>query len=130
MPNLLPYQHRLLIWLKHHESWIIANTDKNLGRCVIELAQYIQNALSHLDNPDLYETLTEAEDEAEALRIEREINAWAVLAKIRNAIDADEYKYILSNTAKNAKDPHGYFYLLYKVHKKRKIPNKTPSRPV
>ena len=89
MPNLLPYQHRLLTWLKHHESWINANTDKNLGPCVIELAQYIRNALSHLDNPDLYEPLTEAEAEAEALRIEREINAWAVLAKRRNAIDAD-----------------------------------------
>ena len=71
-----------------------------------------------------------AEAKAEALRIEREINAWAVLAKRRNAIDADEYKYILNNTAKNAKDPHGYFYLLYKVRKKRKIPNETPSRPV
>ena len=75
VPNLLPYQHRLLTWLKTHESWIIANTDKNLGPCVIELAQYITNALSHLDNPDLYKPLTEAEAESEALRIEREINA-------------------------------------------------------
>ena len=92
VPNLLPYQHRLLTWLKHHEIWIIANTDKNLGPCVIELAQYIQNALSRMDNPDLYEPLTKAEAEAEALRIEGEINAWVVLAKRRTEIDADEYK--------------------------------------
>ena len=48
--NLLPFQQRLLVWLKNHQHWIIANTDKNLGPCCIELAQYIVDALTHLND--------------------------------------------------------------------------------
>ena len=47
-----------------------------------------------------------------------------------NTIDKNEYKYILRHTAKNGKNPRGYFYLSYKVHKERKIPGKTPSQPI
>ena len=114
--NPLPFQHRLLTWLRNNEEWVIANTDKNLGPCVIELSRYIQNALSHLNNPLLYSPLTEDETNNEAIRLEKEINIWVVFAKTRGAIDENEYKYIMCYTAKNSKDPHGYFYLLYKVH--------------
>ena len=69
MSNLLPVQNRLLAWLKHHESWIIANTDKNLGPCAIELAQYIMDALTHLNNESVYKHLTEAEAKAEATHV-------------------------------------------------------------
>ena len=109
---------------------MVANTDKNLGPCVIELARYIQNALSHLNNPLLYESLTEEEADAEAVRLERETNKWAVFARTKLTIDDNKYKYILRHTAKNSKDPHGYFYLLYKVHKQIKNLGEIPSQPV
>ena len=53
-PNLLPFQLRLLAWLKKHPDWIVANTDKNLGPCCIERDQYIKDALVHLNNKNIY----------------------------------------------------------------------------
>ena len=35
--NLLPFQQRILRWLKTNKELIIANTDKNLGPCAVEL---------------------------------------------------------------------------------------------
>ena len=123
--NLLPFQQRLLAWLKHHESWIIANTDKNLGPCAIELSQYIMDALTHLNNESVYESLTAAEATAEANRLYYEIHHWTVIGRKKRAITDDEVKYIRHHTSKNAENPHGYFYLLYKVHKE-----KLSTRPV
>ena len=116
--NLLPFQTRLLDWLKTHESWIVANTDKNLGPCVIELAQYVLDALTHLNNPAVYEYLTEAKAKATARSLERDIYDWTTYGRKKLALDDHEVKYIRKTTTENSKDPFGYFYLLYKVHKK------------
>ena len=105
MSNLLPYQHRLLTRLKNHESWIIANKDKKLGPSVIELTQYSPNTLSYLDNPHLYEPLTEAEADAEALCLEREINTRAVIAKRTKEINKNKYIYIFSHTENKYQGP-------------------------
>ena len=40
---------------------MIANTDKNLVPCAIEIAQYLQDAHIHLDNREIYEIISEAE---------------------------------------------------------------------
>ena len=39
--NLLPSQQKLLLWLKNHVTWLVANTDKNLGPCVIKICTHI-----------------------------------------------------------------------------------------
>ena len=67
-PTSYYFNYKILIWLKQHISWIIANTDKNLGPCAIELNQYIQDALVRLQDSAIYEFLTEAEATAEAHR--------------------------------------------------------------
>ena len=107
-----------MAWLKNHPSWIIANTDKNLGPCVIELEQYIKDALTHLQNSEVYEFLTEAEAEDKASRLSSEITEWIFKGKRDHALGQNEVKYLLKHTAANRADPHGYFYLMYKVHKK------------
>ena len=116
--NLLPFQHKLMTWLKQHPSWIIANTDKNLGPCVIELDQYIKDALVHLQNAEVYEFLTEAEAAAEANRLAREVVEWIFEGKRNKALGKHEVNYLIKHTYDNRADPHGYFYLMYKVHKK------------
>ena len=47
-------------------------------------------------------------------------------------ISDDEIKYIRKHKhcERNRKDPYGYFYLLYKVHKTRKLGAPVPTRPV
>ena len=107
-----------MTWLKQHPSWIIANTDKNLGPCVIELDQYIKDALVHLQNADIYEFLTEAEAAAEANRLAREVVEWIFEGKRNKALGKHEVNYLIKHTYDNCADPHGYFYLMYKVHKK------------
>ena len=76
------------------------------------------DALTHLNNNSVYEYLTEAEAQAEAKRLYYEIHSWTVIARKKKALDDNEVKYIRKHTSQNAKDPFGYFYLLYKVHKK------------
>ena len=39
-------------------------------------------------------------------------------------------KFIRKHTEHNRKDPYRYFYLLYKVHKSRKLGTQVPTRPV
>ena len=116
--NLLPFQQRLISWLKHHEDWVIANTDKNLGPCCIELVRYIQDGLKHLQNSAVYEFLTADEANAEADRLFNEIWSWSVDANKQRAINKMQLKYIRLHTGRNRQDPFGYFYLMYKVHKK------------
>ena len=43
---------------------------------MIELEQYIKNALTHLQNSEVYEFLTEAEAEDKASRLSSEITEW------------------------------------------------------
>ena len=107
-----------MTWLKQHPSWIIANTDKNLGPCVIEHEQYIKDALVHLQDSSIYEFLTEAEAKAEGHRLYREIMEWIFKGKRKQALGKQEVQYLVKHTADNCADPHGYFYLMYKVHKK------------
>ena len=116
--NLLPFQQRLITWLKHHKEWIIANTDKNLGPCCIELVTYIKDGLKHLQNSAVYEFLSADEADAEASRLYNEIWSWSVEGNKNWALNKNELKYIRKHTTLNREDPWGYFYLMYKVHKK------------
>jgi len=128
--NLLPFQHRLMAWLKKHKQWIIANTDKNLGPCAIELAQYIMDALTHLNDDSTYAILSEHEAKAEAQRLYGEIYRWTVEGRRTGHLSVMEVKYIRKHTLANKEDPFGYFYLLYKVHKLLLTPGPVKTRPV
>ena len=100
-PNLLPFQKKILTWLKQHKSWVIANTDKNLGPCVVELDQYVLNATVHLNDKSTYEKLTEEEAKAEGLRLFKEIWRWTCFSKAKGTITDDEAKYIRKDTSAN-----------------------------
>ena len=121
----MPSQKRILAWLKQNKIWVIANTDKNLGPCVVKLDQHILDAIVHLNDESTYEKLTEEEAKAEGLRLFKEIWRWTCFLKAKGTITDDEAKYICKHTSANLEDPHGYFYLLYKFHKAR-----APGKPV
>ena len=48
----------------------------------------------------------------------------------KKTISDDEITFIRKNSERNRKNPYGYFYLLYKVHKPRKLGAPVPTRPV
>ena len=96
----------------------MANTDKNLGPCVIEIAQYIKDGLAHLNDATIYEPLTKAEASEQARDLCTSIFKWIADARNKKVISKDDAAYLRHHTAKHVQDPHGYFYLLYKVHKK------------
>jgi len=53
---------------------MIANTDKNIGPCAIEIVQYLKDAHIHLDNGEIYKIILEAEALMTIKQIEGEIN--------------------------------------------------------
>ena len=120
VPNLLPFQAKLIKYLRDHDEWVIANTDKNLGPCAIELEKYIADANVHLNNTEVYEMLDESTAKCEVRRLEFDIQEWISKAKNNHILDDHTYHYLKTKTAQNANDPWSYFYLLYKVHKGKK----------
>lgn len=123
--NLLPFQRRLLTWLRSQSDFIIAKTDKGLGPCAIEYHQYAKDVLVHFSNPAVYQFISKAEADNLAESLHCEIQRWIERAHVKNVIDDDEVAYLRKKTRDNREDPHGYFYLMYKIHK---TPVKT--RPV
>ena len=116
-PNVMSFQKMVLTWLKQHKSWIIANADKNLGSCVVELDQYILDAMVHLNDESTYKKLTEEEAKTGGQRVFREIWRWTCISKAKGTITDDEAKYNCKQKSENSEDPYEYFYLLCKVHK-------------
>ena len=60
----------------------------------------------------------------------KQIFAWTVEGRKEKTISDDEIKYTRKHSECNRKDHYGYFCLLYKVHKTRKIGAPVPTRPV
>ena len=123
--NLLPFQQRILRWLKNHKEIIIANTDKNLGPCAVERSRYIRDALKHIQNDKVYALLSPEEAKREVRRVETEINLWMYDGRRMLILGDEEYKFIRQKNRVHINDPWSYFYLLYKVHKP-----KLSTRPV
>ena len=90
--NLLPSQRKILLWLKNHTTWLVANTDKNLGPCVIEIDTYIRVALLHLQDASTYATITEDEAAKACDDLYRKIIAWTVEGRKKKTISDDEVK--------------------------------------
>ena len=72
----------------------------------------------------------EEEAKAEGLRLVKELWRSTCLSKAKGTITDDEAKYIRKHTSANLEDPHGYFYLLYKVCKAQAPGKPVPTRPV
>ena len=122
-PNLLPYQRRVLQNIRRDDNIIIANADKGLGPCSVTYEQYVNDALVHLKDATTYAQLTEAEATTAAANTCSMISEWCT--KHRNkGVTVNDVKYIRKALSKN-KDPFGYFYVMYKIHK----PGRT-TRPV
>ena len=126
VPNLLPFQRKILSTLREHPTWMVVNSDKNLGPCVVEISQYKQDAIDHLSNESVYRIIDADEARRQQLALYRSVWNW-----IRHAcgqrvggnnimmISQHDYNYIVKKTTENQSDPFGYFYMMYKVHKKK-----------
>jgi len=113
--NLLPYQRRALQWAETQDDFVICLTDKNLGFCILEKAQYIRRARELLQDPNSYYRF---EDELEAVLyaagVSADIHNW--IQRYRFSLTKEEAKYLRRHLRYNH-DPFATFYLLIKVHK-------------
>jgi hypothetical protein len=121
--NLTPRQHCLLADLHENKSILIASANKNLGPVGIETEGYIQLRLEHLLDTLTYKLLTEHNAHQDALALKTKIYDWTL--RHREALTNDDTNFICHHLAQAKKDPHGYFYLLIKLHKA-----KISGRPV
>jgi hypothetical protein len=121
--NLLKFQRGLLDWLIKQNEYIIAKTDKGLGPCAVEFSRYARDVLVHLSDTQFYEIISAEEAAAFAEETYRQIMLWC--SKFQLPVGMASTKYIRFHTTAHREDPHGYFYLMYKIHK---TPIKT--RPV
>jgi hypothetical protein len=114
--NLTPRQRQLLITVRKNTSTLIDSTDKNLGPVGIEADLYIKLGLEHLLDLLTYKLLSEQQAHQDAINLESQIYNWTV--HNRQALSDDEANFIQKHLEAN-KDPHGYFYLLIKLHKEK-----------
>ena len=101
-----------------------------MGPCVIEICTYIRDALIHLQDTSTYATITEDAVAEICDDLCRKIITWTVEGRKNKTISDDKIKFIRKNSERNRKDPCEYFYLLYKVHKPRKLGAPVPTRHV
>lgn len=128
--NLLKFQETILNNLRDNHGIVIANTDKGLGPCAIELPRYSRDILDqHLTDASTYELLSEEDALAAAEQLKSEIKQW--LEKYGEAIGDRAREYIEYELLTN-EDPFGYFYGLYKIHKLASLDGveSVPTRPV
>ena len=71
---------------------------KILGR-VVELDQYISDAMVHLNDESTYEKLTEEEAKAEGQRLFREIWRCTFISKAKGTITDTEAKFVYKHTS-------------------------------
>ena len=117
--NLLPFQHKVLTWLKQHPHFLVANTDKGLGPCILTFESYVNYCLKHLCDEQLYDQLTAEQAAAEAQRLWREITQWMSKGRKDKTLSDTDCDFIRYHTNNNFNDPHGYFYGMLKLHKKK-----------
>ena len=121
--NLTSFQTKILEELRKLQEILFAHSDKNLGPVAVTLKRYIQDALVHLANRSTYEFISEEEAQKRNQALHSEIFRWTV--KFRKEVGDDTVAFLRAKLKESKKEPFGFFYLLYKLHK---TPLKT--RPV
>jgi hypothetical protein len=109
--------------LHENKSILIASANKNLGPIGIETERYIQLGLEHLLDTLMYKLLTNHDAHQDALALKTKIYDWTLCHW--EALTDEETNFICHHLAQAKRDPHGYFYLLVKLHKE-----KISGRPV
>ena len=114
-PNFSNFKKQVFNDLLANDTIVYAHSDKNLGPVAIELTQYIKDGLKHLTNTSTYMLLTKAEALQEDKELQKQILQWCTdpLNWIPKYVPPDLWKKL----TETAKDPFGYLYLLYKIHK-------------
>ena len=102
---------------------IIAAADKNLGQVAVTLERYIRDALEHLLDESTYVITSEQQALKGDAELRLDIQDW--ICRYRRELPRGVRRYLEKKLNETKDDPFGYFYLLYKLHKK---PTKT--RPV
>ena len=64
------------IFLKQHPKLLFPETDKGLGPCCISYDQYIENALIHLNNKEIYHRILQEEANLAVHGVKKTINSW------------------------------------------------------
>ena len=93
--NLLPHQRRILDKIKVNNDIIIAQADKGLGSCAVDLERYIKDGLKHILDKDTYKIISPKQGQADADNLRLEILNWTV--KYEDVVPALHMKYIRQN---------------------------------
>ena len=90
--NLLPLQKRLLSSLKQHPKLLFPETDKGLGPCCVTYDQYIEDALIHLNNKEIYRRISHEEADLAVHKVKTNINSW--LSRFHDIVGKNVSSYI------------------------------------
>jgi hypothetical protein len=116
IPNIPPFERRILEGLCEDDRFVYAHSDKGLGPVRVHISRYIEDALGFLLNPAAYEIISEEQALREVEELRTRILEWT--REYRAVIkDDDAINYIRKKLEETRDDPFGYFYLLYKLHK-------------
>jgi hypothetical protein len=116
--NLSPIQLHTLSILEKSEDFIVCPTDKNLGPCILESEQYIQQIFSLLNDKDTYLRLSKFDAGCFQTQLQGKLQAW--FEKYIWIINSEDWKYLertsdSSNKSLDQLCPH--FYIMPKIHK-------------
>eukprot|EP00956_Cyclotella_meneghiniana_P004412 scaffold5387_cov81-Cyclotella_meneghiniana.AAC.1 len=126
-PNLLTFQMRLFEMLSERRDLLFPEADKGLGPCAVLYEQYIEDALVHLLNEEVYQQLS-AEEAAESIdMVSSLVQDW--LQKYEKVIGKMAHTFIRNHLKNNSESSFGQFDIMYKIHKGMKD-GKWPTRPV
>ena len=114
--NLLPYQRKLLEELQSNPEIIIAQSDKGLGPCAVDLKRYIKDGVRHICDESSYEIISEEQGAEDIAALESDIFDWLNVLNEGN-VPKMHVKYIEKHLEKTRDNPYGYAYQLYKLHK-------------
>jgi hypothetical protein len=121
--NFTAFQERLFERLRKEGNIVFATADKGLGPVAVALAQYIKDGLVHLQDEHTYTVISEEQALQDDVELRTSIRGW--MRKHVRVLSTNVRLYLETKLQESSEEPFGYFYLLYKLHKK---PVKT--RPV
>jgi hypothetical protein len=86
-----------------------------LGPSTVKYSQYVKDCLAHTSYTAVYQIVSKDEADYTAFELLCTTNKW--LHVRRKWLSDGEQKWIARHSSRNSGDPHGYFYVVYKIHK-------------